>query len=125
MRAPYGFSNIAPVRTQRHKAAVKTSSGHGFDIHSSCSSSSARTNQGMHVCVRARLNGKLLQVFVGKRYVEAVNIEDGKLKAQLFRDGRWPANNGANQYEEQRLAVDCSCMVHAYVCVCMCVCVYV
>jgi len=52
-----------------------------------------------------------LQVFVKGRYIEDVNMKDGKRKAQLFKDGRWPANDGAGGYANQQIKLNCACQV--------------
>jgi len=52
-----------------------------------------------------------LQVFVKGQYIEDVNMKDGKRKAQLFKDGKWPANDGAGGFANQRISLDCACRV--------------
>ena len=52
-----------------------------------------------------------LQVFVGGVYMEDVNMKGGKFKAQLFKDGRVPANDGAGGWARQDVSLDCACKV--------------
>lgn len=61
-------------------------------------------------------NSQRLQVFVGDRFVEDVNSNDGKPKSQLARSGRWAPNDGAGGYTDQLLSLDCSCLIGASDC---------
>ena len=55
-------------------------------------------------------NSQRLQVFVGERFVEDINKNNGKPKAQLVRDGKWAPNDG-NAYTDQLLSLTCSCLI--------------
>jgi cysteine-rich repeat protein len=49
-----------------------------------------------------------MQVFIGRRFVEDLNLYQGKPKAQLVADGKW-APNTASGYTEQEVSLICSC----------------
>lgn len=48
-------------------------------------------------------NSQRLQVFVGGRFVEDINMLDGQMRKQLVRDGRLAPNNNHNGYDRQLL----------------------
>jgi cysteine-rich repeat protein len=50
-----------------------------------------------------------LQVFVGKRFVEDVNLIDGQSKAQLVREGKSAGFGPGGTYLEQYLSLVCAC----------------
>jgi cysteine-rich repeat protein len=54
-----------------------------------------------------------MQVFAGNRFVEDVNLYNGKPKSQLVIDGKWAPNTGSGGYAEQRLSLTCSCLLES------------
>ena len=50
-----------------------------------------------------------LQVFVGKRFVEDLNMYDGQSKAQLVREGKWAGAGPDGVYMEQYASLVCAC----------------
>ena len=51
-----------------------------------------------------------LQVFVGLKYVQDINMFDGKYKRMLTKQGQWASNIGIpGQYAEQELSTKCAC----------------
>jgi cysteine-rich repeat protein len=54
-----------------------------------------------------------MQVFVGSRFVEDVNLFNGKPKAQLVIDGKWAPNTDSGGYAEQQLSLTCPCLLES------------
>mmetsp|Transcript_41983 Transcript_41983/g.98471 ORF Transcript_41983/g.98471 Transcript_41983/m.98471 type:complete len:1625 (+) Transcript_41983:1-4875(+) len=54
-----------------------------------------------------------LQIFVGeqRRFVEDMNLHDGRQKAQLVRDGKWTPNDGGSGYIAQLPSLTCPCQI--------------
>ena len=56
-----------------------------------------------------------LQVFVGDRFVEDLNMLDGQMKKQLVKDGKWSSNNDDGTYDRQLVDSACSCRLESQV----------
>ena len=56
-------------------------------------------------------NSQRLNVFVGDRFVEDVNMFEGSMKKQLVRNGKWASNNDKGTYDEQVLDMARPCML--------------
>jgi cysteine-rich repeat protein len=68
------------------------------------------SNAGERIILRIYFQTSVrMQVFVGKKFVEDVNLYNGKPKAQLVLDGKWAPNTASGTYEEQQLSLTCPC----------------
>ena len=52
-----------------------------------------------------------LNIFVGERFVEDINMYEGKMKKQLVKDGKWASNNQDGTYTRQELHLSCACQL--------------
>jgi cysteine-rich repeat protein len=50
-----------------------------------------------------------MQVFIGSRFKEDLNLYQGRHKAQLVADGSWAPNTVSGGYAEQGVSVTCAC----------------
>ena len=58
-------------------------------------------------------NSQRLQVFVGGRFVEDLNMLDGQMKKQLVREGKWSSNNDEGTYDRQVVDSACACRIES------------